>query len=187
LTPTREAAWELVTEYTPSESLRRHMLAVEAAMRGYARRCGADETSWAIVGLLHDFDYERFPDAHPQAGEAILAERGWPETVRRAILSHAEHTGVKRETPLERALHACDEVTGLVIAVALVRPDKDLRQVKTSSIRKKWKDRAFAAGVDRADVASAAAELGIPLDEHLGVVLSSMQEAAEILGLTGQA
>ena len=160
----RAEAWATVCEFTPSESLRRHMLAVEAAMRAYARRYGEDEETWAVVGLLHDFDYERFPDAHPQTGERILAERGWPETVRRAVLSHADHTGVARESLMEKALCACDEVTGLIIAVALVRPDKDLGGVKVSSVRKKWKDRSFAGGVDRDQVMVAAEDLGVPLD-----------------------
>ena len=163
------------------------MLAVEAAMRAYARRYGADEELWASVGLLHDFDYERFPDAHPQTGDRILAERGWSDEVRRAVQSHAEHTGVARESVMEKALHACDEITGLVIAVALVRPDRDLRQVKVSSVRKKWKDRSFAGGVDRDDIVTAVAELGVDLDEHMGVVLGAMQESAEALGLAGEA
>jgi predicted hydrolase (HD superfamily) len=181
----RAEAWATVCEFTPSESLRRHMLAVEASVRGYARRYGEDEDLWASVGLLHDFDYERYPDAHPQAGERILAERGWPEVVRRAVLSHADHTGVPRESLLEKVLYACDEITGLVIAVALVRPDRNLREVKVSSIRKKWKDRSFAGGVDRDQVLAATEALGVPLDEHLGTVLAAMQDSAEALGLAG--
>ncbi len=185
MTPTRAEAWATVCEFTPSESLRRHMLAVEAAMRSYARRLGEDEADWGNTGLLHDFDYERFPDRHPQAGEPILAERGWPEPIRRAILSHADYTGVPRVTPMEKALHACDDITGLVIAVALVRPDRDLRQVDLRSIQKKWKNRAFAAGVDRDEAAAAAAAFGVPLDEHIGVVLAAMQGVAGELGLAG--
>jgi putative nucleotidyltransferase with HDIG domain len=183
--PSRADAWATVCEFTPGDSLRRHMLAVEAAMRAYARRYGADEEVWGVTGLLHDFDYETFPDEHPQAGERILAMRGWPEEIRRAVLSHAEHAGVPRITTMEKALHACDEITGLVVAVALVRPDRDLRQVKASSVRKKWKDRSFAGGVDRDAIEAAVAELGVPLDEHIEVVLSAMQGDAEALGLAG--
>jgi predicted hydrolase (HD superfamily) len=163
------------------------MLAVEAAMRHYAVRFGQDAELWGIAGLLHDFDYERFPDEHPAAGERVLAQRGWPDELRRAILSHAEHTGVVRETLMEKALHACDDVTGLVIAVALVHPTRDLRVVKASSVRKKWKDRSFAGGVDRDEVVAAAAELGVPLDEHLATVLEAMQGSAAVLGLDGSA
>jgi predicted hydrolase (HD superfamily) len=186
-TPNRADAWATVCEFTPSESLRRHMLAVEAAMRAYARRLDESEADWGNTGLLHDFDYERFPGQHPQAGEPILAERGWPEPIRRAILSHADFTGVPRETPMERALHACDDITGLITAVALVRPDRDLGQVDLRSIQKKWKNRAFAAGVDRDEVAAAAADFGVPLDEHIGVVLGAMQGIAAELGLAGAA
>jgi len=183
--PTREDAWAAVCEFTPGGNLRRHMLAVEAAMRAYARRYGEDEDAYAIAGLIHDFDYESFPDDHPEAGERILADRGWPDWVRHALLSHADHTGVPRETLLERALYACDDVTGLIVAVALVRPDRDIRQVKLKSVRKKWKDRSFAGGVDRDHVAAAADALGVPLDEHLTVVLEAMQAEAQALGLAG--
>lgn len=184
---TRDAAYQLMCEFTHSENLRRHMLAVEAAMRAYARRFGEDEERWAIVGLLHDFDYETFQEApaHPLEGEKILAERGWPEDIRRAILSHADYTGVPRLTLMEKALHACDDITGFVVAVALVRPDKDLASVKVSSMRKKWKDRSFAAGVNRDEVERAAADLGVSLDEHFAVVLSAMQSIAAELGLAG--
>lgn len=185
--PTRADAWATVCAYTPSESLRRHMLAVEAAMRAYARLRGEDETAWGCAGLLHDFDYERFPDAHPAAGDPILAEFGWPEPIRRAIQSHADFTGVPRVTPMEHALHACDDVTGLIVAVALVRPDRDLRKVDLKSIRKKWKNHAFAAGVDRDEVAAAAAAFGVPLDDHLQTVLEAMQAVAADLGLAGAA
>jgi predicted hydrolase (HD superfamily) len=187
MVPSRDDAWAAVCEFTPSESLRRHMLAVEAAMRSYAKRYDADEDEWGVVGLIHDFDYESFPDEHPEAGERILAERGWPENIRRALLSHADHTGVPRESLMERALCACDDVTGLIVAVALVRPDKDLRQVKMKSVRKKWKDKAFAGGVDRDHVSAAVEALGVPLDEHLGTVLEAMQGEAEALGLAGAA
>jgi putative nucleotidyltransferase with HDIG domain len=184
---TREDAWQLVCQYTQSENLRRHMLAVEAAMRAYARRMGGDEESWAIAGLLHDFDYERFKaaPAHPVEGEKILAQLGWPADIRRAVLSHAEYTGVTRDTPMEKALHACDDITGFVVAVALVRPDKDLAGVKVSSMRKKWRDRSFAGGVDRDEVEAAADALGVGLEEHFAVVLEAMQGIAEPLGLAG--
>lgn len=184
LLPGREAAWALVCEYTPSESLRRHMLAVEAAMRHYALRLGEDEERWGLIGLLHDFDYERFPDTHPHAGEPILAERGWPEDVRRTILSHAA-SSVPRDTLVAKALHACDEITGLIIATALVRPDRDLASVKASSVRKKWRNRAFAAGVDREEVEAAAVEFGVPLEDHIETVLEAMKARAEALGLAG--
>jgi len=185
MTPPRADAWATVCEFTGSESLRRHMLAVEAAMRAYARRLGEDEDDWGNAGLLHDFDYERFPDRHPQAGEPILAERGWPAHIRRAVLSHADYTGTPRRSPMELALHACDDITGLVVAVALVRPDRDLRQADLRSIRKKWKNRAFAAGVDRDEVTAAAAAFGVPLDDHIQVVLAAMQGIAADLGLAG--
>ncbi len=161
------------------------MLAVEAAMRHYARKLDEDEELWGAIGLLHDFDYERFPDEHPQAGEPILAEHGWPDDVRRTILSHASYSGVPRDTQVAKALHACDEITGLIIATALVRPDRDLRGVKPSSVRKKWKNRAFAAGVDREEVEAAAGEFNVALDEHIAFVLEAMQSRAEALGLAG--
>lgn len=182
----REDAWALVCEFTASESLRRHMLAVEAVMRAYARRFGADEEAWAVAGLLHDFDYERFPDQHPESGARILGERGWSQELQRAVLSHAEHTGVARESPMEKALAASDDVTGLMVAAALVQPTRDLRLVKLSSVRKKWKDRSFAGGVDRDAAARAAEAIGVPLEEHLGVVLEAMQGIAGDLGLGGQ-
>jgi len=163
------------------------MLAVEAAMRAYARRLGEDEEDWGNTGLLHDFDYEPFPDRHPQAGEPILAERGWPEPIRRAILSHAAYTGVPRATRMALALHACDDITGLIVAVALVRPDRDLRQVDLRSVQKKWRNAAFAAGVDRAEAAAAAEALGAPLDAHLQTVLEAMQGIAAELDLAGGA
>ena len=183
--PGRAAAWELVCRHTESPSLRRHMLAVEAAMRHVARLRGEDEELWGCVGLLHDFDYERFPDSHPMAGEPILAEAGWPEPLRRAILSHSDASGVPRRSSLELALHACDELTGLIVATALVRPDKDLRQVGLSSVMKRWRSPAFAAGVDRAEVAAAAEAFGVPLEEHVATVLAGMQAVAETLGLAG--
>jgi putative nucleotidyltransferase with HDIG domain len=184
----RDDAWALVCTYTQNENLRRHMLAVEAAMQAYARRFGQDEEQWAIAGLLHDFDYETFKSApaHPIEGEKILAEQGWPADIRRAVLSHAEYTGVPRLTPMEKALHACDDITGFVVAVALVRPDRDLKNVAVSSMRKKWKDRSFAGGVDRDEVERAAADLGVPLEEHMAVVLAAMQAIAPALGLAGE-
>lgn len=185
---TREDAWELVTRYTQSDSLRKHMLAVECAMRAYARRFGEDEDLWGIVGLLHDFDYEKhqtIPD-HPLKGAEILRAEGWPEEIITAILSHADETGVPRTTRLHHALYAVDELTGLITAVALVRPSKDIRDVRLKSIKKKWKDRRFAAGVNREDIEAGAAALGVPLDEHIAFVLNAMQECAETLGLAGE-
>ncbi len=184
-TPDRAAAWDLVTSYTESDSLRRHMLAVEAAMRAYASHWDEDVETWGNVGLLHDFDYERFPEEHPESGQPILAEHGWPAEVCRAVLSHAQREDTPRLSRMEKALHACDDVTGLIIACALVRPDKDLRSVKPKSVRKKWKIRAFAAGVDRDEVDRACADLGVDRDEHLETVLAAMQGAAEELGLAG--
>jgi putative nucleotidyltransferase with HDIG domain len=188
----RDDAWQLVTEWTQSDSLRKHMLAVEAGMRAYSRRFGEDEESWAIVGVLHDFDYERYPDVaiegHPIVGSGVLREMGWPEEIIRCILSHAtEVTGVERETLMEKALFAVDELTGLITAVTLVRPSKNIADVKVSSIKKKWKDRAFAAGVHRGEIEQAAIDLGVPLDEHIRVVLAAMQESASALGLDGSA
>jgi putative nucleotidyltransferase with HDIG domain len=188
----RDAAWTLVTEWTQSDSLRKHMLAVEAGMRAYARRFGEDEETWAMVGVLHDFDYERYPDVavegHPVVGSRVLRDSGWSEAIIRCILSHAtEVTGVERRTPMEKALYAVDELTGLIIAVALVRPGKNLADVKVSSVKKKWKDKAFAAGVHREDIERAAVDLGVPLDEHIGVVLAAMQAIAPTLGLDGSA
>lgn len=185
--PTRADAWDTVREFTPSDSLRRHMLAVEAAMRAYAEQRGEDVEAWGCAGLLHDFDYERFPDGHPGVGEPILAERGWSEPIRRAILSHADYSGVPRVSDMDKALHACDDITGLIIAVALVRPDRDLREVDLRSVRKKWKNPAFAAGVDRAEVEAAAAEFGVDLDTHIQTVLAAMQGVAGDLGLAGAA
>src|SRR5512137_2114547 len=189
--PDRQEVWDLVCEYTPSVSLRHHMQAVEAAMRAYARRFGEDEELWGIVGLVHDFDYERYPDiavdGHPGVGARILREKGWPEEIVRAVLSHAtEVTGVERLTRLERALFACDELTGLIMAVGYVRPRKNLADVTVQSVRKKWKDKAFAAGVNRAEIERGAAELGIPLDEHIGNVLAALQGIAPALGLDGR-
>ena len=188
----RDDAWKLVTEWTQSDSLRKHMLSVEAGMRAYARRYGADEETWGTVGLLHDFDYERYSDVaaegHPIVGSRTLLEQGWPEEIIRCILSHAtEVSGVERQTPMEKALFAVDELTGLITAVTLVRPSRNIADVKVSSIKKKWKDKAFAAGVHRDEIELAAADLGVPLDEHIGVVLAAMQGIAPTLGLDGSA
>src|SRR3990172_452480 len=188
----RDDAWKLVTEWTQSDSLRKHMLAVEAGMRAYARRFGEDEEKWATVGVLHDFDYERYPDVaaegHPVVGSRVLREMGWPDEIVRCILSHAtEVTGVERRTLMEKALYAVDELTGLITAVTLVRPGKNIADVQVSSVKKKWKDRAFAAGVHREEIERAAADLGVPLDEHIGAVLAAMQEEAPPLGLDGSA
>jgi putative nucleotidyltransferase with HDIG domain len=192
--PTREEAWELVTEYTTNQSLLHHMLAVEAAMCAYARKYGEDEEPWAIVGLLHDFDYERFPDlsveGHPVVGARLLREWGWPEEIVRAVLAHAgEYTGVQPESRLEKALVAVDELTGFLTAVALVRPSKDIRDItKIQSVQKKWKDRAFAAAVNRKEIEHACQVLGVDLwTEHVPLVLAAMQGIAADLGLDGQA
>jgi putative nucleotidyltransferase with HDIG domain len=186
----REQAWALVTEYTQSESLRRHMLAVESAMRAYAPRFGGDADEWGIAGLLHDFDYERYPDismgGHPVMGVNILRERGVPEPILNAILSHAaEITGVQPTAPMEKTLVAVDELTGFLIAVALVRPSKSILDVELKSIKKKWKDKLFAAPVHREEIEHAAEALGVPLDEHIQVVLDAMKADADALGLRG--
>jgi putative nucleotidyltransferase with HDIG domain len=188
---TRDDAWRLVDEFTSNPGLIHHMLAVEAAMRAYARRFGEDETLWATVGLVHDFDYEQNPDlsveGHPVTGSKILRERGWPEEIIHAVLSHAsEYTGVPRETRLEKALWAVDELTGLITAVALVRPSKSIHDVKVKSVRKKWKDRAFAAAVNREEIEEAAQAVGVDLWEHVGIVLEAMQGIAGELGLEGE-
>jgi putative nucleotidyltransferase with HDIG domain len=191
----REDAWQLLTEYNQNQNLIRHMLAVEAAMRAYARRFGEDEERWGIVGLIHDFDYERYPTMggdlprdqwHTFAGANILRQRGWPEEIVQDVLSHADYCEVPRDTPLRKALYAVDELTGLLVAVALVRPSKDIRDVKIKSVKKKWKDRAFAAAVHREEIEEAAAGLGMDLWEHVGVVLEAMQGIAAELGLDGQ-
>ncbi len=183
----RDRAWALLTEYTKGESLRKHALAVEAAVRGYARRFGEDETLWGVTALLHDFDYERWPDPadHPFRGAEILRANGYPEVVIRAILSHADYSGVPRESPLEKTLYACDEMAGFVMAAALVRPSKSVLDLEASSVRKRMKDKAFARAVKREDLVRGAEELGVPLDEHITNVVASMREAADALGLRG--
>ena len=187
ITLSREDAWALVTEYTQSESLRKHMLGVEAALRGYARLWGEPEEDWAVVALLHDFDYERFPDQanHPFRGVEILQAKGYPEWVTRAILSHADYSGVPRESRLEHALFACDEMSGFVTACSLVRPSKSVLDLEASSVIKRMKDKAFARAVSREDLRKGAEEIGLPLDEHISNVIASMRERADALGIRG--
>jgi predicted hydrolase (HD superfamily) len=184
-TITREEALALIKEYGATENHVRHMLAVEAAMRAYARRFGEDEELWGAVGLAHDFEYDRFPDDHPFAGGRILREKGYADAIVNAVLSHGE-TGVPRDTPMAKALYAVDELTGLLVAVTLVRPSKDIRDVKIKSVKKKWKDKAFAAAVNREEIASGAEEMGIELWEHVSIVLEAMQSIAGEIGLDGQ-
>jgi putative nucleotidyltransferase with HDIG domain len=181
----RNEAWALLTEFTQSESLRKHALAVECCLVAYARKLGEDENKWSIVGLLHDFDYEKFPTAeeHPYKGNEILKERGYPDDVRRAIMSHADYTGVSRDTPLEKTLFACDEVAGFITAVALVKPSKSLAEVDAKSVRKKMKDKAFARSVSREDIVNGAAGLGVDLDEHIAFCIEAMKSKAGELGL----
>ncbi len=183
--PNRTEAFELLTEYTRNESLIKHALAVEAAMRHYARRFGEDEDLWGVVGLIHDFDYEKYPslEEHPFRGAEILRSRGYDETFVRAILSHASHTKVSRESRLEKTLFAVDELCGLITAVTLVRPSKKLSEVQVKSVKKKMKDKAFARNVNREEIIEGAAALGIGLDEHIASVIEAMQAIAEDLGL----
>ncbi len=211
----REAAWCLLTEFTQSESLRKHALAVEACMRACAGKlsgkdvgtaapgCPAERSSavsaepetsseedlWAIVGLIHDFDYEKYPslEDHPYKGNEILKERGWPEVICRAVMSHAEYTGVTRDTPMEKALFACDELAGFITAVALIKPGKSLSEVDVKSVRKRMKDKAFARKVNREDIVNGAAALGVDLDEHIGFCIEAMKAIAGELGLDGSA
>ena len=190
--PSRDSALALMHEYTASDSLRKHMLAVEAAMRAYARKYGEDEERWGLVGLMHDFDYERYPNAehsaseeHPSEGVRLLRSRGYPEDVLQAILGHAVYTGVARETRMAMALFAVDELTGLITATALVKPTRSVHDVEAKSVRKKMKDKAFARGVSREDVLLGASELGVELDEHIQFVIEAMRGSAEELGLAG--
>jgi predicted hydrolase (HD superfamily) len=189
----RETAWCLLTEFTQSESLRKHALAVEACMRACSHKWGNgtadDENLWGVVGLIHDFDYERWPslDDHPYKGNDILKERGYPEVITRAIMSHAEYTGVTRDTPLEKALFACDELAGFITAVALIKPSKSLAEVDTKSVRKRMKDKAFARKVNRDDIIQGAAALGADLDEHIGFCIEALKPIAKELGLDGSA
>jgi putative nucleotidyltransferase with HDIG domain len=183
----RAAVWNLLTEFTQSESLRKHALAVEACMRAYARKFSADEELWGTVGLIHDFDYEKYPTAqeHPYKGNDILKERGYSHEICRAIMSHAEYTGVTRDTPMEKALFACDELAGFIIAIALVKPGKSLAEVEAKSVRKKMKDKAFARSVNRDDIVNGARDLGIDLDEHIAFCIDALKGIAAELGLAG--
>ena len=190
--PTRDDALNLMHEYTRSDSLRKHMLSVEAAMRAYAEKNGEDVERWGLAGLVHDFDYERFPndahsptEEHPSAGVRILRERGWPEDILDAIMGHALYTNTPRVTPMAKTLFAVDELTGLITATTLVRPSKSVHEVEAKSVRKKMKDKAFARGVSREDVVNGAAELGVDLDEHIAFVIAAMQRSADALGLAG--
>jgi putative nucleotidyltransferase with HDIG domain len=190
--PTREDAWKLVCEYTASESLRKHMLAVEACVRAYARKFGADEQQWSVAALLHDFDYERWPNAehapdkeHPAEGAKILREQGYSDETVRAILSHADYTGVARETQLEHVLFACDEISGFLTACTYVRPSKSILDLEVDSVKKRLKDKAFAKGVSRDDVRKGAEELGVPLEEHIQFCIAALRENADALGLRG--
>jgi predicted hydrolase (HD superfamily) len=201
----RESAWCLLTEFTQSESLRKHALAVEACMRACARKFGtrnseasapgltelglSQEDLWGIVGLIHDFDYEKYPslEDHPYKGNEILKQRGWPEVITRAVMSHAEYTGVTRDTPMEKALFACDELAGFITAVALIKPGKSLAEVDAKSVRKRMKDKAFARKVNRDDIVNGAAALGVDLDEHIAFCIEALQGIADKLGLDGSA
>jgi putative nucleotidyltransferase with HDIG domain len=190
--PSRDQAIALMHEYTQSESLRKHMLAVEAAMRAYATKFGEDPERWGLAGLIHDFDYERFPnsehsatDGHPAHGVGVLRQAGWPEDILQAILGHATYSGVARESRMAKTLFAVDELTGLITATALVRPSKSVLEVDARSVKKKMKDKAFARGVNRDDVLNGAQDLGIELDEHIQFVVDAMRGSAASLGLAG--
>ena len=190
--PSREDAWNLLCEYTQSESLRKHMLAVEACVRAYAKKHSADQDFWGIVALLHDFDYERWPNSahapdreHPSEGAKILRAHHYPEPMIRAILSHADYCGVPRESLLEHALFACDELAGFLTACAYVRPSKSILDLEVNSVKKRMKDKAFARGVSRDDIVKGADELGIPLDEHIAFCIQALREHADALGLRG--
>jgi len=184
---TRNQALQILYEFTKSENLRKHALAVEICVAAYARKFGEDETKWSVTALLHDFDYEMHPDApdHPMKGEPILASRGIPEDIRRAILSHANYSGVPRESALEKTLFACDELAGFLTAVALVKPGRSVHEVDAKSVRKKMKDKAFARSVSREDMVNGAADLGVDLDEHIAFCINAMQARAGELGLGG--
>jgi len=190
--PDRDDAWKLLCEYTQSESLRKHALAVEACMRAYARKLGADEELWGLAGLVHDFDYERWPNdehhserEHPYEGSRILRQEGYPEDLIHAILGHANYCGVPRTSPFDHALFACDELSGFLTACALVKPSKSIHDVEAASVKKKLKDKAFARGVSRDDVYQGAQELGVPLEEHIAFCIAAMRAVAPELGLSG--
>jgi predicted hydrolase (HD superfamily) len=180
----RDSVWELLCEYTQSESLRKHALAVEACMKACARKFGEDEEKWGVTGLIHDFDYEMFPNApdHPLKGSEVLKDKGYPEDIRLAILGHADYTGVARDTLMARALFACDELAGFITACAYVRPDR-ITTLEAKSVRKRMKDKAFARAVSRDDIIKGAEELGVPLDEHIAFCIEAMRAAAQQLGL----
>ena len=180
----REQTWDLLCEFTKNESLRKHALAVEACMRAYARQFGEDEEKWGIVGLIHDFDYEMYPNVpdHPLKGSEILAERGYPEEIRRAVLSHADSTGVPRDTPMAKTLFACDELAGFITACSLVRPER-IASLEAKSVRKRMKDKPFARSVNRSDIIQGAAELGVDLDAHITFCIAAMRAIAGQLGL----
>jgi predicted hydrolase (HD superfamily) len=184
-TPTRDEAWKLMTSMTPSEQLRRHMRSVEMAMRAYARHFGEDEERWAVLGVIHDWDYESGPtlDLHPMRGIAMLREKGWPEDILDDIASHALYLDVPRDRPIRKALHAVDEMCGFIIACALVKPDKSLSAVEAAGVRKKMKDKAFARAVHREELVNGAELLGIPFDEHVEIVRDALKPIAEELGL----
>ncbi len=190
--PSREDAWKLVCEYTESESLRKHMLAVETCVRAYARKNGADEETWGLAALLHDFDYERWPNSehspnqgHPSEGARILREKGYSEEIIRAVITHADYCGVPRQTPLEHTLFACDELAGLITACVYVRPSRSVRDLELDSVKKKLKDKAFAKGVSRDDVKNGASEINTPLEDHITFCIAAMRENADALGLPG--
>jgi len=190
--PNRDDAWKLLCEYTQSESLRKHMLAVETCVRAYARKSSADEETWGLAALLHDFDYERWPNAehsadkeHPAEGARILRELGYSEEITRAILSHADYSGVARQSALEHTLFACDELAGFLTACTYVRPSKSILDLEVDSVKKRMKDKAFARGVSRDDVRKGAEELGVPLEEHIAFCIAAMRENADALGLRG--
>jgi len=190
--PNREQAWKLLCEYTQSESLRKHAQAVEACLRAYAKKSGADEELWGVAGLLHDFDYERWPNAdhhptreHPYHGCQILREQGYPEEMIHAILGHAHYSGIERVSALDHTLFACDELAGFLTACALIKPSKSIHEVEAASVKKKLKDKAFARGVNREDVYKGAEELGVPLEEHIAFCVDAMRSVAGELGLAG--
>ena len=186
---TRNQAWDIVCEFVKSESLRKHMLAVETCVTAYANKLGEDEEKWAVTALLHDFDWEIHPEApdHPMKGEAILAKRGVSEEIRRAILSHANYSGVARVSPLEKTLFACDELAGFLTACSYVKPGRSIYEVETASVRKKLKDKAFARTVSRDDIVNGAVELGVDLDQHIAFCIQAMKSRAPELGLSGTA